>query len=123
MAKVLGIGGVFYKAADGAAVKDWWTRVLGLDVKPWGAAMFQNPDRGVQQLSPFPADSQYFAPSDAPFMINLIVDDMDGLLGRIEAAGEKVLKREDGEYGRFAWVIDPAGIKIELWEPPAEGVT
>lgn len=117
MGQVLGIGGVFYKAADGAAVKDWWTRVLGIEVTPWGAAMFKNPDQGFQQLTTFAADSGYFAPSDAPFMINLIVDDMDAVLAKVEAAGETVLNREDHEYGRFAWVMDPAGIKIELWQP------
>jgi len=117
MAKVLGIGGVFYKAADGAAVKDWWKRVLGLEVAQWGSAMFKNPDQGFQQLCTFSAETAHFAPSDKPFMINLIVDDMDGVLARVEAEGEKVLSREDHEYGRFAWLMDPAGVKIELWQP------
>ena len=68
-------------------------------------------------MASFSADTDYFAPSDAPFMINLIVEDIDGVLAKAEAAGEKALGRQDESYGRFAWLLDPAGIKVELWEP------
>lgn len=117
MASVLGIGGVFFRAKDGAALKDWYARVLGLNIAQWGSAMFANPTLGFQQLAPFGQDTTHFAPSTADYMLNLIVDDMDGMIARIEAAGETMLKREDHEYGRFAWLMDPNGVKLELWQP------
>jgi predicted enzyme related to lactoylglutathione lyase len=117
MAQVLGIGGVFFKAADKAAVQDWYQRVLGVTFTEWGSAMFKAPEIGVQQLSAFAADSDYFAPSTLPFMINLIVDDLDGVLARAAAAGVTPTGREDHEYGGFAWLIDAAGVKVELWQP------
>ncbi|HEY3815244.1 MAG TPA: VOC family protein [Caulobacteraceae bacterium] len=117
MAGVVGLGGVFYKAADQAAVKDWYSRVLGVEFSKWGGAKFAHPQIGVTQVALFAADSGYMLPSDLPFMINLIVDDLDGVLKGVEAAGEKPLGREDHEYGKFAWLMDPAGVKIELWEP------
>jgi predicted enzyme related to lactoylglutathione lyase len=117
MAQVLGIGGVFFKAADPGAVRDWYQRVLGLEFTEWGSAMFKAPEIGVQQISAFGADSDYFAPSTLPFMINLIVDDLDGVLARAAEAGETPTGREDHEYGAFAWLIDPAGVKVELWQP------
>lgn len=118
MAKVLGIGGVFYKAADPDAVRAWYARVLGFDLTDWGSAMFTDTAGGFQQWSLFPADSDYMAPSDQPFMINLMVDDLDGMVTRIEREGEAILDRQDGEYGSFAWLMDPAGVKLELWQPP-----
>jgi predicted enzyme related to lactoylglutathione lyase len=119
MAKVVGLGGVFVKAADLPAWKDWYRRVLGVSLEDYGGAMFEHPAIGFTQLAPFGADSDYFAPSTAPFMINLIVDDLDGVLAIAAAAGETPLGRQEDDYGRFAWLIDPAGIKIELWQPPA----
>lgn len=120
MAKIFGIGGVFYKAADPDAVRAWYARVLGFDLTDWGSAMFTDAARGFQQWSLFPEDSDYLAPSEQPFMINLMVDDLDGMAARIEREGEKLLGRQDGEYGKFAWLMDPAGVKLELWQPPAE---
>jgi predicted enzyme related to lactoylglutathione lyase len=117
MAKVLGIGGVFIKTADKAALKDWYARVLGVEFTAWGGAMFENPKVGVQQITPFAMDSDKFS---GPFMLNLIVEDLDGLAAQAEAAGVKVMELQDSEYGKFAWVMDPAGVKVELWEPPAE---
>lgn len=118
MAKVLGIGGVFFKADDPDALRDWYRRVLDLSFAEWGSADFKHPDRGMTVFSPFKADTDYFAPSDRPFMINLIVDDLDGVLARAEGEGVRPLGRDDQDYGRFAWLLDPAGTKIELWEPP-----
>lgn len=117
MAKVLGLGGVFFKAEDPAAVRDWYKRVLGFETHDWGGAIFKHPKVGMVNWSPFPADTKYFAPSDAPFMINFIVDDMDGVLAKAAAEGVEPTGRQDEEYGRFAWLMDPAGVKIELWEP------
>ena len=119
MAKVLGLGGIFFKADDPAAVRAWYARVLGFDVHDWGGAMFEPPKIGVATWSPFPADTRYFEPSTAPFMLNFIVDDLDGVLAKAAAEGVEPTGRQDEEHGRFAWLIDPAGLKIELWQPAA----
>jgi predicted enzyme related to lactoylglutathione lyase len=117
MARVLGLGGVFFKAQDPAAVGAWYARVLGFEVSDWGGAMFEHPRIGGTNWSPFAADTRYFEPSDAPFMINFIVDDLDGVLAKAAAEGVEPTGRQDEEMGRFAWLIDPAGVKIELWQP------
>lgn len=117
MAKVLGIGGVFFKAEDPQAVRDWYARVLGFDIHDWGGTVFKPTQAGSANWSPFAADTQYFAPSAAPFMINFMVDDIDGVLAKAAAEGAEALGRQDEAYGRFAWLMDPAGVKIELWEP------
>ena len=119
MAKVLGIGGVFFKAVDPKALGEWYARVLGLDVSDWGGAMFPPADRGHTVWAPFKADSTYFDPSPHAFMINLIVDELDGVLARAKAEGVEPLGRHEDDNGRFAWVLDPAGVKVELWEPAA----
>lgn len=117
MAKVLGLGGLFFKTEDPKAVRDWYARVLGFDIHDWGGAIFKHP-KGTSTWSPFAADTQYFAPSAAPFMINFVVDDIDGVLAKAAAEGVAPLGRQDeGGMGRFAWLLDPAGVKIELWEP------
>ena len=116
MAKVLGLGGVFFKAEDPAALRGWYARVLGLTVSDWGA-MFQHPKVGAVTWAPFDAATRYFEPSQSPFMINFIVDDLDGVLARAAAEGVEPTGRQDEDMGRFAWLIDPAGVKIELWEP------
>jgi predicted enzyme related to lactoylglutathione lyase len=118
MGKVLGIGGVFFKAANRQAVLDWYAQVLGFEITEWGGAMFK-PEGGAgwQQWSVHAADTDYYDPSTQPFMINLMVDDMDGVLARAKAAGAEALGRQDEVYGSFAWLMDPAGVKVELWEP------
>ena len=117
MAKVTGLGGIFYKVADPAATQKWYQDTLGVG-GDWGA-MFpfsgDSPD-GYTLLSPFKAATDYFAPSDAPFMINLRVDDLDGLIANLAVKGVSILARQNEEYGRFAWIIDPDGIKIELFQ-------
>ena len=118
MAKVLGIGGVFFKADDGPSVSDWYRRVLGFEVAEWGGAAFRLPERGYQVWSPFAADTAYFDPSQRGFMVNFIVDDLEGVLARAAAEGVEPTGRDDADpNGRFAWLMDPAGTKIELWEP------
>jgi catechol 2,3-dioxygenase-like lactoylglutathione lyase family enzyme len=116
MAKVLGVGGVFFKTADGKALAEWYARVLGFEVNNWGGATFPFPDKGMFVWSPFAADTTYFEPSPHPFMVNLIVDDLDAVLARAKAEGVEPLGRQDESYGRFAWIVDPAGIKLELWQ-------
>jgi predicted enzyme related to lactoylglutathione lyase len=123
MAKVLGIGGVFFKSADPAALRAWYLRVLGLEIAEWGTFFnlkeaAEKPGSGVV-FSPFKADSDYFAPSTKEFMFNLMVDDMDGMLARAKAEGVEPLKQMEEGYGRFAHIMDPEGRKIELWEPKA----
>jgi predicted enzyme related to lactoylglutathione lyase len=121
MAKVLGIGGVFFKAQDPQVVRDWYARVLGFEISKWGGAKFAHPAAGSTNWSVFPADSDYYAPSTAPFMINYIVDDLDGVLARAKAEGaEPVGEPTSDDYGKFAWLLDPAGVKIELWQPPPD---
>ncbi len=120
MAKVLGVGGVFIKAPDMEAWMAWYREVLGVTLEDFGGAIFKHPDVGFTTLAPFAPETDYFRPSSHPLMINLIVDDIDGVLAMAEAAGVEALGRQDEDYGRFAWLIDPAGVKVELWQPLGE---
>lgn len=122
MAKVLGIGGVFFKSADPQALADWYKKVLGFPVEGWPGAIFPLGDNTGRDAfavwSPFKADTRYFEPSTKDFMVNFRVDDIDGLVEAIEANGGTIIKRDDQDgNGRFAWVMDPEGNNIELWEP------
>lgn len=125
MNRVTGIGGIFFKAKDPKALAAWYERHLGIDVQPWGGAVFrwntpQNPSgTGTTTWSPFKEDTDYFAPGTAPFMVNYRVEDLHGLLSALRAEGCRVDdKVEESEYGKFGWVIDPEGNKLELWQPP-----
>jgi predicted enzyme related to lactoylglutathione lyase len=119
MAKVLGIGGVFFKAADPKAVRDWYARVLGFEVTAWGGVKFPHPSIGQGVWNVFEADTDYFGPSTSPFMVNYIVDDLAGVLAKAKAEGAELAgEPTDDAFGKFAWLIDPAGVKIELWQPP-----
>jgi predicted enzyme related to lactoylglutathione lyase len=118
MAKVLGVGGVFFKCADPVAVREWYQRVLGFEVASFGAVLFPPLPIGKTVWSPFAADTKYFAPSQGTTMINFVVDDIDGVLEKAEKEGVHALGRDDQDgIGRFAWLMDPAGMKIELWQP------
>jgi len=117
MAKVIGLGGVFVKSKDKAALQAWYGEMLGIDISPWGGAKFTNEAGSTGVWSAFAADSTYFP---GPFMINLRVDDADGLVEALRAKGANVLDRkDDSEYGKFRYVADPDGTVLELWEPPA----
>jgi catechol 2,3-dioxygenase-like lactoylglutathione lyase family enzyme len=126
--RVRGLGGVFFKSADPAALAAWYRRHLGMGIGMDGfngAAFFWNRadtgERAYSLWSPFAADTRYFAPSDRDFMLNLRVDDLDGVLADLRAEGCAVLdRREDLEQGRFGYVMDPEGRLIELWEPAAD---
>jgi len=118
---VTGVGGVFFKAKDPKALAAWYRDVLGLPVQPWGgAALRYDAPAHPPKLAwnAFPASTKYFAPSTGDFMINYAVDDMDAMVARLSKAGVEILKRSDDDtYGRFAWILDPEGNKVELWEP------
>jgi catechol 2,3-dioxygenase-like lactoylglutathione lyase family enzyme len=123
--QVTGIGGVFFKAHDPRALSAWYREKLGVPVREGGEwALFewrerQDPDRvGHTVWSLFPADTRYFAPSEAAFMVNFRVRDLDRMLAQLRALGVTVESVGAPEFnGRFAWVMDPEGNKIELWEP------
>src|ERR1041384_455363 len=116
MARVTGLGGIFYKVEDKAATALWYKETLGVG-GDWGAMFPHSGDPGgYTLLSPFKASSDYFAPSPAAFMINLRVDDLDGMVADLEAKGIAILGRQDEDYGKFAWILDCDGIKVELWQ-------
>ena len=119
MARITGVGGIFFKCDNPKAVSDWYREVLGVAVEDWGGALFRpSPNAPTQVWAPFAADTTHFAPSASSFMVNFVVDDLDGMVARLKEKGVEIIGREDGDpNGRFAWVIDPAGTKLELWEP------
>ncbi|MGE3931075.1 MAG: VOC family protein [Hyphomonadaceae bacterium] len=123
MAKVLGLGGLFFKAADNAATRAWYARVLGVEATEWGGTWFPAEAFAAQAgtgtvFNVMSADSDYIAPSTADFMFNLVVDDLDGMLARCREHGVEPVKMFPEEMnGRFAHILDPDGRKIELWEP------
>ena len=125
MKRVTGIGGVFFQARDPGALCDWYKTHLGIDVQDWGGAAFEwadadgNAVKGTTAWSIGAAGGSHFAPGKAPFMINYRVHDLDALLQALRAEGCNVLdKTDDSEYGKFGWVMDPEGNKVELWQPP-----
>jgi catechol 2,3-dioxygenase-like lactoylglutathione lyase family enzyme len=116
MARVTGLGGVFYKVEDKEATARWYKEMLGVGGE-WGATFpFAGDPDGYTVLSPFKAETDYFAPSGAAFMINLRVDDLDSMIADLEGKGIEILGRQDEEYGRFAWILDCDGIKLELFQ-------
>ncbi len=125
MKRVTGIGGIFFKAKDPVALRAWYKRHLGVDVQEWGGAAFTwaddagNPVMGTTAWLIAASDSKQFAPSTSPFMVNYRVEDLASLLQALRDEGCQVLeKTDDSEYGKFGWVMDPEGNKVELWEPP-----
>jgi predicted enzyme related to lactoylglutathione lyase len=129
MKRVTGIGGIFFKANDPSKLHEWYEKHLGLkregDSGPvmlhWREA--EDPEkRGMTVWSLFKKDSKYFDPSQSSFMINYCVENLDALLDLLREEGVEIdPKLEDTEYGKFAWIMDPEGNRIELWEPPAGG--
>ena len=126
MKRVTGIGGIFFSARDAPALQAWYKRHLGIDVQPWGGAAFTwsdaegNPTGGTTAWSISPIESDQFAPSKAPFMVNYRVEDLRGIVKALKEEGCNVLDNiDESEYGKFAWVMDPEGNKVELWQPPS----
>lgn len=124
LTRVTGIGGIFFKARDAAALRAWYQRHLGIDVQAWGGTGFPWGTQGGSTVWSIAANTtdttDSFAPSSAAFMVNYRVADLHALLAALRAEGCQVLDRVDeSDYGKFGWVMDPEGHKVELWEPPA----
>lgn len=126
MKRVSGIGGIFFKAKNPKALCAWYQKHLGIDVQDWGGTAFTwtdaagNPVKGSTVWSIGAAEGNQFAPSKSTFMVNYRVEDLDALLQVLREEGCNVLeKADDSEYGKFGWVMDPEGNKVELWQPPA----
>jgi predicted enzyme related to lactoylglutathione lyase len=123
MARVTGIGGVFFKSKDPKELTAWYAQRLGLRLEEWGGALLKWPDDkaddgGLTVWTVAAQSSDWFSPSDASFMINYRVDDLDALLSELRDAGVDIVKGPEAhENGRFAWILDPDGNKLELWEP------
>ncbi len=124
MARVTGIGGVFFKSrSDATALAAWYQKHLGITLEDWGGAVLnweedEAEDKGLTVWHVAAKDSDWFSPSEAPFMINYRVDDMDGMIRQLEAGGVGIFRGPEVlENGRFAWILDPDGNKVELWEP------
>ena len=127
MAKITGIGGVFIKSTnDKDALAAWYRDNLGLKFEDWGGSIINwkddaQVDGGMTVWTTAAADSKWFAPSESGFMINYRVDDLDGLLAQLKQNGVPIVKGPDEEFnGKFAWIMDPDGNKVELWEPKAD---
>lgn len=127
-ARVVGIGGIFFKARDPELLRAWYRDHLGLPVDDWGGVVFDGAvasPSGRQTgtvWSVFPEHTEYFRPGTAAFMINYRVEDLDHVLAALRTEGCAVDQRvESTEYGRFGWVSDPEGNRVELWEPPRPG--
>lgn len=122
MARVLGVGGIFFKARDPDALRKWYTDALGIEMADWGGAVLMpdgmaNHPGAATVFSPFKDETTYFEPSTKAFMINLAVDDLDGMLARLAKHGVEAKVLPDEPNGRFAHILDPEGTKIELWQP------
>ncbi len=125
MAKVLGVGGIFFKSPDPQRLYQWYSRWLGLPVQTEAGMTFvaflphSMPRNGYTVWSAFEAKTTYFSPSDNEFMFNLVVDDLEEALRQVRAGGAQVVGEvEKSEYGQFGWFMDPDGNKVELWQPP-----
>jgi predicted enzyme related to lactoylglutathione lyase len=126
MDRVTGLGGFFFKCADAHGQIDWYRKHLGIPINAdyggWNFEWSNAEDprhKGMTVFSLFPESTEYFGPSPQRFMFNFRVKDLDGLLAALATEGVRIdPKREDAPYGRFAWIYDPEGNKIELWEPP-----
>ena len=129
MKKVTGIGGIFFKTKDPKKISKWYGDNLGLVINPYGSVFeFRQgaaPDKkGYTVWSPFKEDTDYFAPSEEPFMVNYRVADLKALIEDLREKGVKIVGEiEEFEYGKFAHILDPEGRKIELWEPVDEVFT
>ncbi len=122
MARVTGIGGIFLKARDPKALSAWYAEHLGIQLSEYGGATMMWTDEipvgtGQTVWSLFADDTPYFGTGPQRSMVNYRVDDLDGLLEQLRSANIAIVNREDSPYGRFAWITDPEGNRLELWQP------
>ena len=124
MKRVTGLGGMFFKSKDPKETLDWYRRHLGIDSTEWGGFAFrwleseQPEETGYTVWSVFPDDTKHFSPSQHAFMVNYRVDDLEGLMAALRSEGVEVAGEiEQHENGKFGWIVDPEGRKVELWEP------
>ncbi|WMX12444.1 MULTISPECIES: VOC family protein [unclassified Aureispira] len=126
MKRVTGIGGIFFKTKDPQKSKNWYQNHLGIESDQYGATFKwlekENPEQeGNTVWNAFPEDTTYFNPSEQEFMVNYRVDDLEALLTSLKEEGVTIVgEMQSFEYGKFAWILDPDGYKIELWEPVDE---
>jgi predicted enzyme related to lactoylglutathione lyase len=125
MPRVTGLGGIFFKAKNPDSLRNWYSKHLELPIQDWGGMTFRwretdQPEReGTTVWSVFPASSKYFDPSASPFMINYRVANLAQVIEQLRGEGCQVDdKIDESEFGKFGWVMDPEGNRIELWEPP-----
>ncbi len=126
MARVLGVGGVFFKSRDPERLRDWYERWLGVTSEGEGVPFLPGalPAGGCTVWSPFREDTRYFDPADKAYMFNLIVDDLDAALQQVRTGGATLAGEiETYPNGHFGWFLDPDGNKVELWEPKAEATS
>ena len=125
MKRVIGLGGVFIKCTDKPKLLEWYKTHLGIPAEDWGAVFrldqtLADAPAATNVWSLFASDSKYFEPSEKPFMINFMVADLHALLAALREEGVTVLgNQDDATFGKFGWILDPEGNKVELWEPPA----
>jgi catechol 2,3-dioxygenase-like lactoylglutathione lyase family enzyme len=124
MKRVIGLGGIFFKAKDPKVLYEWYRGHLGIESAADGSgAMWRDADHseipGCNVWAIFPADTKYFARSQSSFMVNFRVDNLAALLNALREEGVQIdPKVEEHEYGKFAWIMDPEGNRVELWEAP-----
>ena len=122
MAKAVGIGGIFLKTRDPKALAQWYATHFAIPDQGGGSLAFDGPESmGMTVFAHFPLDTKYFGEGPQQAMVNFRVDDLDAFLAQLAEAGVRIdPKRDDAPYGKFAWVWDPEGNRVELWQPPAE---
>ena len=122
--RITGVGGIFVTSKDPKALAAWYRDVLGISLEPWGGAVMRYDAPGHPPMvlwNAMPANSEEIAPSKRDFMINFAVDDLGAFVERLKKKNVTILKRDDSDpFGKFAWIIDPDGTKIELWQPKAK---
>jgi predicted enzyme related to lactoylglutathione lyase len=117
MERVTGIGGIFLRARDPAALAAWYAEHLGLELEDWGGAVLRSSGGESLVWALFPAETDYFGPRDRQAMVNYRVRDLDAMLAQLRAAGVTAEGPEETENGRFGWATDPEGNRVELWQP------
>ena len=123
--RVIGVGGVFFRSPDPARLGSWYREHLGIGIESWGETHGTSfnpkdmPPNSFTVWSAFNSLTEYFGSTGQSFMINLVVDDLDAALANVKAGGAEVVPdREEHDFGRFGWFVDPDGNRVELWEPP-----